>query len=46
MVEGDQWTLYMPPELGYGSTGRGVIPANAALVFFVELLQVDGKDDL
>ncbi len=41
MHEGDKWMLYIPSELGYGAQGAGPqIPANAALVFEVELLQV------
>lgn len=40
MKEGDKWTLYIPPELGYGSRGIGPIPANSALIFDIELIEV------
>jgi len=38
MNPGDEWTLFIPPALGYGELGKGGgIPANAALIFKVEL---------
>jgi FKBP-type peptidyl-prolyl cis-trans isomerase len=42
MRPGDEWILYVPPELGYGAEGAGggEIPPNAALIFRIELIDV------
>ncbi len=41
MRPGDEWDLYVPPELGYGEKGAGgVIPPDATLVFRIKLLGV------
>lgn len=37
MHVGDEWVLYVPPALGYGSSGVGPIPPNSVLVFKVKL---------
>ena len=44
MHVGDEWMLYVPPELGYGPEGQGPIPPNAVLVFRVKLLGMLSAD--
>ena len=38
MARGAKYRLWIKPELGYGSEATGPIPANAVLVFDVEML--------
>jgi peptidylprolyl isomerase/FKBP-type peptidyl-prolyl cis-trans isomerase FklB len=40
MRPGDEWTLYVPPALGYGEHGAVGIPPNSLLIFRVQLLGV------
>jgi FKBP-type peptidyl-prolyl cis-trans isomerase FklB len=40
MPVGSKWELVIPSELAYGSRATGPIPANATLVFEVELLEI------
>ena len=40
MKPGDEWLLYVPPELGYGSQGAGPIPPNSVMVFRIQLIDV------
>lgn len=38
MQPGDEWTLYLPPALGYGEVGKaGSVPPNAVLIYKVQL---------
>jgi FKBP-type peptidyl-prolyl cis-trans isomerase FklB len=40
MRPGDEWTLYVPPALGYGDEGKGPIPADSVMIFRLKLLSV------
>ena len=40
MRPGDEWILYVPPELGYGNDGAGQIPPGSTLIFRIELIAV------
>jgi len=44
MKVGDEWMLYVPPNLGYGVEGQGPIPPNAVLIFRVKLLGLLSAD--
>jgi peptidylprolyl isomerase/FKBP-type peptidyl-prolyl cis-trans isomerase FklB len=40
MRPGDEWILYVPPQLGYGDEDKGPIPASSVLIFRIQLLGV------
>ena len=40
MKPGDEWIVWIPPQLGYGDEAKGPIPANSVLKFRVQLLGV------
>lgn len=44
MKVGDEWMLYVPPQLGYGEQGAGPIPPNSVLIFRVKLLGMLSAD--
>ena len=41
MPVGSKWEIYIPQELGYGAREAGKIPPFSALVFTVELLEIE-----
>ena len=41
MPVGSKWEIYIPQELGYGSREAGKIPPFSALIFTVELLDIE-----
>ncbi|MGO1297514.1 MAG: FKBP-type peptidyl-prolyl cis-trans isomerase [Vibrio sp.] len=45
MKPGAKYKFVIPPELAYGKQATPTIPANSTLVFDVELVKVDKKDD-
>jgi FKBP-type peptidyl-prolyl cis-trans isomerase len=45
MRVGEQWTLFIPADIGYGPQGRGPIGPNEAMIFKVELLALPGRPD-
>ena len=46
MVKGDKWEIWVPYQLGYGSTGSSnSIPGYSTLVFELEITKVTSVDD-
>jgi len=40
MEVGDKWEVWIPWQLGYGSSASGTIPAYTTLVFEIELISI------
>lgn len=40
MKEGDRWQLYIPSDLGYGTSGNSSIPGYSTLIFDVNLMKI------
>ena len=46
MPAGSKWQLFVPPDLAYGKDGAGqMVPPNATLIFEVELLSVNEREE-
>ena len=45
MHPGDHWEVLIPPDLAYGSRGVGPVPPNSALIFDLELLEINHPED-
>jgi FKBP-type peptidyl-prolyl cis-trans isomerase len=45
MRPGDEWTLWIPPDLAYGADATGPIPGNSLLVFRLKLVSVQPHRD-
>ena len=45
MPLGSKYKLYIPHQLGYGTQGAGSIPPGSVLIFEVELLKINDKDN-
>lgn len=43
MQEGDKTRFIIPPQLGFGNSSNGAIPANATLTFDIEMVKVNPK---
>jgi FKBP-type peptidyl-prolyl cis-trans isomerase FkpA len=46
MQRGGRYKLTIPPELGYGAQASGPIPANATLVFEIDLLDFKTAEEI
>ena len=40
MHKGDHWTIYIPYQLGYGSSKTGSVPAYSTLIFDLRLVGI------
>jgi FK506-binding protein 2 len=46
MCVGEVRKLQIPPELAYGESAMGKIPKNSVLIFEVELIKIEAKEEL
>ena len=43
MVPGDDWMVYIPSELAYGSTASSAIPAYSTLLFRIHMVGIGAE---
>ena len=41
MNVGSKWKIFIPPSLGYGANGAGIIPPHSILIFEIEVLGIE-----
>ena len=46
MPVGSKWKVYIPYDLAYGEAEMGSIPAFSLLIFDIELLGIEGEDEI
>ena len=47
MVEGDEWYVYIPQQLGYGAEASSAVPAYSTLLYLIKLVGIyETKDDV
>lgn len=47
MVEGDEWYVYIPQQLGYKDENTNAVPANSTLLYLISLVSIyEDEDDV
>lgn len=47
MVEGDEWYVYIPQQLGYGSEASNIVPTYSTLLYHIRLVNIyESNDDI
>jgi FKBP-type peptidyl-prolyl cis-trans isomerase FklB len=41
MKEGDEWIIFLPPELAFGAKGNNKVPPNSVVIYQIKLIQVE-----
>ena len=43
MTVGSKWKVFIPPSMGYGVSGAGLIPPHSILIFEIEVISIEQK---